>query len=117
MTVEHDGPDHGALFRDRHLHLHRPRGAPRWRIAKQLLTEATLLAVMGGALGLLFAVWGTSLLTTMLAAGPLGAGILDNSVSLDLRPDGRLIACTATLCLLTSLVFGLAPPGIRRRFR
>jgi predicted permease len=64
---------------------------------------------LGGALGLLFAIWGTNLLTAMLAAGPLATGVEDTSINLQLRLDGRLIACVMALCLLTSILFSLAP--------
>lgn len=42
-------------------------GASRWQLARQLLTEMTLLAVLGGGIGLLFERWGTDLL---LAVNP-----------------------------------------------
>ncbi len=98
-----------AAMREREMAVRQALGANRLRIARQLLTESLLLATVGGAVGLLFAFWGTKLLTTMLAAGPLSTGVEDNSVALDLRLDGRVIACNALLCLLTSLIFGLAP--------
>jgi predicted permease len=98
-----------AATRERELAVRQALGAHRLRIIRQLLSESLLLAVIGSALGLLFAFWGTSGLTTMLGAGPLSAGIEDNSLSLDLRLDGRLIACAVTLCLLVSVLFGLAP--------
>jgi predicted permease len=98
-----------AATRECELAVRQALGAHRLRIARQLLTESLLLALAGGAVGLLFAVWGTSLLTTMLTVGPLSTGVEDNSVALDLRLDRRVIACTALLCLLSSLIFGLAP--------
>ncbi len=97
-----------AAARERELAVRQALGAHHWRIMRQLLIESLLLAVIGSALGLLFCVWGTSVLTTMLGAGPLSAGIEDNSLSLDLHLDGRLIAWTATLCVFVGL-FGLAP--------
>ena len=98
-----------AAARERELAVRQALGAHHLRIMRQLLTESLLLAVIGSALGLLFCVWGTSVLTTMLGAGPLSAGIEDNSLSLDLRLDGRLIAWTATLCVFVCVFFGLAP--------
>jgi predicted permease len=77
-------------------------GAGRWRIARQLLTESVLLAVMGGALGLLLARWGTNVLLALGASGR-------SPLHLEIRPDLRILSFTAALCLLTGILFGLAP--------
>ncbi|MGE5295686.1 MAG: ADOP family duplicated permease [Solirubrobacterales bacterium] len=77
-------------------------GAGRWRIVRQLLIESGLLAVLGGALGLLPALCGTWILNALLAA--------DESVRFDLNV--RVLAGTLGLCLLTTLLFGLRP-GLR----
>jgi predicted permease len=77
-------------------------GAGRWRIARQMLTESLLLATMGGALGLLMARWGTNILLAMAASGRL-------PVNLEIHPDLRVLGFTAGLCLLTGILFGLAP--------
>src|SRR5947207_7488162 len=76
-------------------------GAGRWRLIRQLLTESLLLAVFGGAAGLLLAFWGTEGLTKLVAqsAGP----------ALDLSPDTRVLGFTAAISLLTGVLFGLAP--------
>jgi predicted permease len=77
-------------------------GAGPARILRQLLTESLLLAMLGGALGMLVAVWATSALLKIVASGRLG-------IDLDVHPDGRILAFTTALCILTGLLFGLAP--------
>ncbi|MBO0721539.1 MAG: ABC transporter permease [Blastocatellia bacterium] len=76
-------------------------GAGRARIIRQLLTESLLLALAGGLLGLLLALWGGDLLLKM---APEGIPRLDQ-VGL----DGRVLGWTALVSLVTGLLFGLAP--------
>jgi predicted permease len=79
-------------------------GAGRWRVARQLLTESLLLAGVGGAAGLLLALWGSRALASFISIsgwfGPL---------SINVSPDHRVIAFTAVVALLTGVLFGLAP--------
>ena len=77
-------------------------GAKRRRIVRQLLTESTLLAFSGGALGLLLAWWLKGLL---LSWSPSGGQRLDA----DLALDWRVLGFTAAVSLLTGFLFGLAP--------
>ncbi len=72
-------------------------GCGRPRLIRQLLTESLLLAGAGAILGVLLAEWGARLL----------AGFLD--VYLDLTLDGRVLAFTAGMAVLTGLLFGIAP--------
>ncbi len=76
-------------------------GASGGQLARQLLTEAVLLGLAGGALGLCCATWA---LDALLALAPEGLPRLQ-----EVQVDGVTAAVTLGLCLCTSLLFGLAP--------
>ncbi len=76
-------------------------GAARGRLIRQSLTESVLLALMGGAVGLLFAKWAGSTIAALLA----GAGLQAPAAPL----DPRVLGFTAAASLVTGLVFGVAP--------
>jgi predicted permease len=77
-------------------------GAGRLRLMRQLLTESLLLAVMGGASGLLLSQWGTRVLLLFMR-------IEADPVSFRVAPDGRVLLFTLAASLLTALLFGLLP--------
>jgi putative ABC transport system permease protein len=90
-----------AGSREREMAIRTAMGASRWRIARQLLMETLLLALIGGGIGVALAVWGTN---ALLAASP--RNLLDlRTVSLDLRV--LLFAVAATL--VAGLLFGFLP--------
>jgi putative ABC transport system permease protein len=76
-------------------------GAGRWRIIRQLLTESTVLAVVGGVVGIALA-WGG--LRLFVASAPAGFPRLN-----ELRIDTRVLGFTAGIALITGILFGLAP--------
>ncbi len=77
-------------------------GASRWRIARQLLVEALLLAGAGAGLGMVVARWSSRLLVGQFSTWR-------GTVFLDLALDWRVLAFTAAASTLTALLFGLAP--------
>jgi predicted permease len=78
-------------------------GASRWRLIRQLLTESVLLAALGGALGLLFALW---IKDGLLAVSDWGG---PGMRTLEPRLDWRALTFTMALSLLTGIIFGLVP--------
>ena len=91
-----------AAARKREIALRLSLGAGRLRIIRQLLTESALLAVLGGMLGVAFAVWGIQVLTLLLANGR-------ERFTLRAELNWHVLAIVAALSLLTGLLFGLAP--------
>jgi putative ABC transport system permease protein len=76
-------------------------GASRWRVMRQLFTESTLLALAGGAVGLLIAFWGLAAITKLLP----GDFPRLNEIQMDLR----VLGFTFGASVLTGILFGLAP--------
>ncbi|HEU4629656.1 MAG TPA: ABC transporter permease [Gemmatimonadaceae bacterium] len=91
-----------ATSRGREMSVRIALGAGRGRILRQLVTESLLLAVLGGALGLVVATWGRTLLLRLASSGRA-------PIPLDARFDWRVLAFTGALVLVTALLFGLAP--------
>ena len=93
-----------AAFRGPEIRVRLAVGAGRRRLIRQLLTESLLLATLGGVVGVLFAFWGKSALTTLTNDG---TGLLPSGVELSL--NWRVLAFTMVVSLLTAVLFGLVP--------
>jgi len=91
-----------AAKREKELSIRAAMGAGRWRLVRQLLTESTVLSLMGGLAGLLVAYWGRKILWSFRP--PF---LLDGSI--DLSFDARVLGFTLLISLLTGLVFGIIP--------
>jgi predicted permease len=91
-----------ATARTREIAVRLTLGARRTRLISQLLVESLMLAVTGGALGLLVGQWGSRLLLFLTN---------DGNSALPFTPhlDGRVLAFTFGLSVLTAVLFGLAP--------
>ena len=91
-----------AAARRREMALRLSVGAGRARLVRQLLTESIFLASLGGALGVLFAIWGMRTLTLLLANGRA-------NYSLRAELNWHVVGVAAGLSVLTGVLFGLAP--------
>jgi putative ABC transport system permease protein len=90
-----------AASRGKEIAIRAAMGAGRLRIIRQLLVESLLLAVIGGAVGLLFAYW---LVDLLVAFSPEGTPRVD-----EIAIDRRILGFTFGVSILTGLVFGFAP--------
>ena len=86
--------------REKEIAIRAALGAERRRLIRQMLTESGVLALAGGALGLLLAYAGTQTLAQMDA----NIQLLDQA-----RVDGAVLAFTIVAAVLAGLVFGLTP--------
>ncbi len=90
-----------AQSRQKEMAIRAAMGAGRWRIARQLLTESVLLALIGGTFGMLIAQWGIKLI---LYVSP---DAIPRSREISL--DWRVLAFTVGLSFVTGILFGLVP--------
>jgi predicted permease len=97
-----------AGARSREIGIRLAIGAGRLQIVRQLLVESLLLALLGGALGILFSFWGTDLIHASIPP-------LHVPIDLDFSPDLLVLKWMMLVTLLTGVIFGLAPALIASR--
>jgi putative ABC transport system permease protein len=90
-----------ANAREREIAIRSALGAARSRLIRQLLTESVLLAIAGGAIGLLLAAWGVDILVSLSPA--------DIPRIEEIGFDSRVLTFTGLASFATTLIFGLVP--------
>jgi macrolide transport system ATP-binding/permease protein len=91
-----------AAARRREMAVRLSLGAGRFRVVRQLLTESVMLASLGGAFGVLFAIWGVRSLTLLLSNG-------QPNFTLHAELNWSVLGVTAALSVVCGVLFGLAP--------
>ncbi|MGH9839007.1 MAG: ABC transporter permease [Blastocatellia bacterium] len=90
-----------AARREKETAIRAALGASRWRVVRQMLTESLWLSLSGGALGILFALWGLDSFLWLLPANTPRLG--------QIGLDATVLGFSLLLSLATGLLFGLAP--------
>ena len=91
-----------ATAREREVSIRLAVGASRARLIRQMLTEALLLGVLGGAAGLATAMWGSQALLAMIYSGA-------ETVVAKVSPDVPMLTFLLALSIVTAALFGIAP--------
>ena len=91
-----------ASAREREITVRLSLGASRQRLVRQLFLESLLLGSAGAVLGAVLAQWISRFLVAFI-------GTSAPDISVDFRPDWRVLAFTMVIALLTTILFGMAP--------
>ena len=88
-----------AAVRRKEIAIRLANGASRWRLIRLLLTEGLILAIAGGAAGILLAEWALEFIWLTLPEAP----------RLAIELDTRVLLYTGAVCVLATALFGLVP--------
>ncbi|MCU1330731.1 MAG: hypothetical protein JWN34_6101 [Bryobacterales bacterium] len=91
-----------AAARRREMAVRLSMGAGRFRVVRQLLTESVMLASLGGALGVVLAIWGVRALTLLLSNG-------QDNFTLHAELNWKVLGVTAALSMACGILVGLVP--------
>jgi predicted permease len=91
-----------ATTRQREIAIRLAIGAKRWQVVRQLLTESIVIAMLGGALGVIFAWWASHLLLHLVSPGA-------QTLPIEVTPDRYVLVFTLLVSLATAFLFGLIP--------
>jgi len=91
-----------GVSRQREIAVRQALGGSRLRLIRQFLVESLILAIAGGALGLLLALWTGPVITEMLTAG-------FGPVAVEFLLDWKMLATTAVVACSAAVLFGLLP--------
>ncbi len=94
-----------AKIRQREIAVRLALGATNWRLVRQMLTESAILALFGGALGLVWARWGVALIISRIPGQVLAR--MPYLRGLSLNPG--VLGFTLLISVLTGIVFGILP--------
>jgi predicted permease len=93
-----------AAARQKEIAIRLSLGASRMALVRQLFTESLVIAVAGGAVGILMAVWAGDALMSFAPGANTETGNAEWST-----PDSRVLLFNFVLSILTAMIFGLAP--------
>src|SRR6185369_12882075 len=91
-----------ATSRQKEIAVRLAMGAKPARLVRKMLTESVLLSLIGGAVGLLAAFWGTRILLSV-------ARLNIDQTGLQVNPDWKILLFTLVVCALTGILFGVVP--------